>query len=468
MIFTSVAFLIFFIVILGLVQISNNERTKVWILLLGSYFFYGWWNPLFVLLIVASSLWGWYLGLLIHRSDEEKLKTRYMRISLLLSLGVLAYYKYAEFLLAAIYSSFGLDWSYDLGIILPVGISFFTFQTMSYTIDLKRGDIEVCHSLPKFMLFVAFFPQLVAGPIVRASDFLPQLNRPIILSKKNLLIGSQLFLGGALQKVLLADNMAVFVDPVFADPALYNTATLWLALGAYSVQIFCDFCGYSLMAIGIARILGFELPENFRMPYLSKSITEFWRRWHISLSSWLRDYLYISLGGNRNGPARTYLHLSITMLLGGLWHGASWNFILWGALHGIALAIHKYWESRTTAMSGLKNSPVYKTGACLTTLFFCVLLWVPFRCVDSATMLAYVKGLFVSQNGIEWLNPHILLVLGIVLIWHLLYELRPKLLGRYPTVALGQFSTQFVIGLSLLAILMFAPLNSSPFVYFQF
>lgn len=468
MIFTSISFLIFFVCILFLIQVARSENQKVWILLLGSYFFYGWWNPTFVLLIVASSVWGWFLGLKMDQAESETVKKRYLQLSLALSLGMLAYYKYADFLMQSIYSALGAEWTYELSILLPVGISFFTFQTMSYSIDLKRGNIPVCTSLPKFMLFVAFFPQLVAGPIVRASEFLPQLNRPVILTQRNLIIGSQLFLGGAVQKVLFADNMAAFADPVFANPAIYEATTLWLALSAYSVQIFCDFCGYSLMAIGIARILGFELPENFRMPYLSKSITEFWRRWHISLSFWLRDYLYISLGGNRKGEFQTYLNSFITMLLGGLWHGASWNFVLWGALHGIGLGVHKFWSSRTPGLDRLRETGIYKLIACLFTLLFCMLLWIPFRAADTETMMSFVSGMFSFDSGLEWLNPHVLLILAIVVFWHLLYEFKPKVLQRFPAAALDSAWVQFAIGASLLAIVMFAPLNASPFVYFQF
>lgn len=468
MIFTSIAFLVFFVAILLLIQAARTEPQKVWILLLGSYFFYGWWNPTFVLLIVASSIWAWYLGLKMAQTEDETRKKRYLQLSLFLSLGLLAYYKYADFLMRSLYGALGMEWSYELTILLPVGISFFTFQTMSYSIDLKRGNIPVCTSLPKFMLFVAFFPQLVAGPIVRASEFLPQLNRPVILTKRNLIIGSQVFLGGALQKVLLADNMAVFADPVFANPGFYDAATLWLALGAYSVQIFCDFCGYSLMAIGVARILGFELPVNFKMPYLSKSITEFWRRWHISLSFWLRDYLYISLGGNRKGELSTYVNSFITMLLGGLWHGASWNFVLWGALHGLGLGVHKFWASRTPGLNSMRATGLYKCLACLTTLLFCTLLWIPFRAADFDTMLLFVSRMFSTSAGMEWLNPHVILMLVVVLIWHLLYEFKPRVLARFPSEELNSYWVQFVLGASLLAVVMFAPLSSSPFVYFQF
>lgn len=468
MIFTSLSFLVFFLTVLSLLSVIQNQKMRTYVLLVASYVFYGWWSPVFVLLILVTSLWAWGFGLLIDRTNDEGRKSRYLFVSVAFSLGVLAYYKYAEFLAEAIFAMLGWEWSHDLGIILPVGISFFTFQTLSYSIDLRNGKIPVCESPTKFMLFVAFFPQLVAGPIVRASDFLPQLEKRIQISTRNIVIGAQLFLGGALQKTLIADNMSTFADPVFAEPALYSAATLWLGLAAYSIQIFCDFCGYSLMAIGIAKMLGFDLPENFRMPYLSRSITEFWRRWHISLSSWLRDYLYIALGGNRKGKARMYSHLMITMLLGGLWHGASWNFVLWGALHGIALAVHKIWEERTTAFEDLKATPVYSTFAWLTTLAFAALLWIPFRCVDFDTMQLYVSRMFSGAEGIAWVNPQVLMLLAIVVVWHLVYQFKPALIARFPSEQPERFGVQFALGISLFSIILFAPLQTSPFVYFQF
>ena len=209
---------------------------------------------------------------------------------------------------------------------LPVGISFFTFQAISYTIDVYRGHLAASRDWLKIFLYVGLFPQIMAGPIARATKILPQLERRIRFTRDNAVIGLQVFLLGLVQKALFADRLATFVNPLFEQPALYDGATLWLGMVAYTVQIFCDFSGYSLMAIGVARILGLELPENFRLPYISRSVTEFWRRWHISLSTWLRDYLYISLGGNRKGPVRVLVNLIITMLLGGLWHGAGWNF----------------------------------------------------------------------------------------------------------------------------------------------
>ncbi len=469
MIFTSIEFLVFFIAILVAIRFCHNQALQINLLLVASYIFYGAADPRLVPLLAFSSLGGWWFGKKIHTSSEPRQRKLYLAGSLIMGLGILAFFKYTNFLGASIALATGQDWT-PLDIVLPVGISFFTFQNLSYTIDIYRRNISPCDSLSKYLLFVAFFPQLVAGPIVRASQFLPQLDHLVKLRAKNLVIGAQIFLGGAIQKVLFADNLSAFVDYIFADPAKYSGETLWLATFAYSLQIFCDFCGYSLMAIGTAHILGFTLPENFRMPYISRSITEFWRRWHISLSTWLRDYLYISLGGNRRGELHTMLNLFITMLLGGLWHGANWNFVLWGALHGIALIFHKYWmKFRDANLPGSwHETMVWQVTAWSLTLLFCCLLWIPFRAQSFDDTLVFLSRMFTFSEGIEWIHPHILLILAAAAVWHILYALNWKTLMAFPSTQPLTSKNFAVIFTALLLVLMFAPLNTSPFVYFQF
>lgn len=464
MIFTSIDFLIFFVALLGFMGIFRGDKTRLYLLIIASYVFYGAWNIGYLVLIFLCSLWAWGLGLLMYRAKTLGTKRVYLFISIFLSLSMLGYFKYANFLTENIAVILNLSWE-PASILLPVGISFFTFQTMSYTIDLYRGRIDLCRSFPRFMLFVAFFPQLVAGPIVRASEFLPQLNRHIRLSYPNFVAGIQIFLGGAIQKVLVADNLSVFVDPVFREPLLYSSGTLWLALVGYSIQIFCDFSGYSLMAIGIARILSFELPKNFRMPYISLSITEFWRRWHISLSFWLRDYLYISLGGNRKGELHTKINLMITMLLGGLWHGASWNFVLWGGMHGLGLALHKYWSAWNHS---LKDTLAYRLAAWILTFLFVTLLWVPFRSSDFQTTVIYYNRLFSGAPVISWMHTSSWIVILAVLAWHILYVRQNKWLAAFPTQ--NPFSAIRLYPLlgALMLMVLFAPLRTSPFIYFQF
>lgn len=465
MIFTSVNFLIFLTVLLASFGIVRRTDQRQLVLLFASYFFYGAWNVNYLFLIGFCSLYGWWTGLKIASAPNQQTKKLLLVANVVVSLGILAYFKYANFFAENITNLLGLDHQI-FEILLPVGISFFTFQAMSYTIDVYRGQLKPCESATKFLLFVSFFPQLVAGPIVRASDFLPQLDKKITLTKENFIVGSQIFLGGAIQKVLFADNLSLFVDPVFASPDLYSGATLWLALLGYSLQIFCDFCGYSLMAIGISRIFGFHLIENFRMPYISLSITEFWRRWHISLSFWLRDYLYISLGGNRKGEFRMYINLMITMLLGGLWHGASWNFVAWGALHGTGLIVHKLWTGINIPM---RESGLYKGLSWSVTLLFVMLCWLPFRSPDWNTTQVYLGRMFsLSSDGIDWMPPVVIALLGAAMVWHASYVLNWRFLISFPRTKIANTPTLSVVFSLVMLIILFAPLNTSPFIYFQF
>jgi len=471
-IFTSITFFVFFTVVLVLFGLIRGTSGRIWLLLVASYVFYANWNAWYVLLIFAYGLWGWGLGLAMHNARNAALKKLYFALSIVLSLGTLAYFKYANFFGENIARLFGIrGWS-PLDIVLPVGISFFTFHTMSYLIDLYRGHIPPSRNPVKFFLFVSFFPQLVAGPILRASGFLPQLDRPVRVTWPNAVSGAQLFIGGIIQKSLFADHLSIFVDQVYRSPELYSPGTLWLALAAYSMQIFCDFAGYSLMAIGTARILGFELPENFRMPYLSQSIAEFWRRWHISLSTWLRDYLYIPLGGNRHGPTRTQVNMLITMLLGGLWHGASWNFVLWGGMHGVALGVQRAWvgwrESR--GWSAERSGPGYRTASWALTLLFCSLAWVPFRSPSFDATLVVLRGLFRESGSMTWYHTPSVLILGAAVVWHLAYQFAPAIVNRLPfrPDELTAWPAMLVLGYSILIIVLLAPLNTSPFIYFQF
>ena len=468
MIFTSLLFLAFFVAVLLAMWLVPGRRTQLMILLAASYVFYGAWNWTFVPLIVAVSLVGYVVGLLLERAQTKGLRRLIATFGIALSLLPLAYYKYANFIVDNLRSVDGLHELRALDILLPVGISFFTFQSLSYVIDVYRRRLQVCHSALEYLLFVAFFPQLVAGPIVRASEFLPQLKEPVRLRLATALAGGQLFLGGLIQKSLIADNLSTFVDPVFADPQLFAAPTLLLGMLAYGTQIFCDFSGYSLMAIGVARVLGFELPVNFRMPYVASSVTEFWHRWHISLSTWLRDYLYKPLGGSRRGPLRTRINLLLTMVLGGIWHGASWNFVLWGFLHGAALIIQKDWSriagQRFTERFGLS----WKLLAWAVTFAFVMLAWVPFRCIDFPTTLAYFEGLTRFDEGIVWWHTTTLLLLLLTTAWHLLYLAGARALLVFPHAEPARAYPLLVLASAIVVVLLGVPLDASPFLYFQF
>ena len=346
MLFNSFVFLIFLGIVIPVFYAIKTKSGRNIFLLLASYFFYGYWDWRFCSLLLISTLIDFYVGGKLYKTENEKKRKKLLLVSMVANLGILGFFKYFNFFaesFATLLKSMGGHPDFVLlNIILPVGISFYTFQTMTYTIDIYRRKLEPTNSLIDFALYVSFFPQLVAGPIERASHLLPQLSKKFGATKEQFEKGMVLIVMGLFKKVMIGDTAGRVVDRIFGQPDLYHSPELLMALILFAIQIYADFSGYSSIARGTAKLMGIELMKNFEQPYLSANITEFWRRWHISLSSWLKDYLYISLGGNRKGKGRTYINLMITMLFGGLWHGASWNFVIWGGLHGIYLAIHKW------------------------------------------------------------------------------------------------------------------------------
>ena len=346
MLFNSLEFALFFIIVYSLyLLLSHKWQNRL--LLVASYIFYGAWDWRFLSLIFVSTLLDYYCGLKIHDSKDARRKKLFLWFSLAGNLSLLGFFKYFNFFAGSLQSLleyFGfVVHPHFLHIILPVGISFYTFQTMSYTIDVYRKELEPTKSFLNFALFVSFFPQLVAGPIERAKHLLPQVLSPRTLSLRECYEGSYLVFWGLFQKAVVADNLgAQIVDPIFNSAPPYNGIEVLLAVYAFAFQIYCDFAGYSNMARGLGKLMGFDLMVNFNLPYFATNPREFWQRWHISLSSWLRDYLYIPLGGNRAGSFNTYRNLVITMLLGGLWHGANWTFVIWGAYHGMLIVLHRF------------------------------------------------------------------------------------------------------------------------------
>jgi alginate O-acetyltransferase complex protein AlgI len=382
----------------------------------------------------------------------------------------LGIFKYFNFFVASFAELFSIRHVNALHIILPVGISFYTFQSLSYTIDVYRGKINPEKDFSKLALYIAFFPQLVAGPIVRASEFLPQLEENRNINLNNFKIGIQIFVFGLFKKVVIADWLSVFVDDVFKAPNAFHAISLILAVVAYSIQIYFDFSGYSDMAIGCAKCLGYDFSRNFNVPYISRNITEFWKRWHISLSSWLKEYLYIPLGGNRKGIIRTYINNILTMLLGGLWHGANWTFVAWGGAHGIALCVHKlytkYVSKRVPALSFLPAS-------FLTNIFVCF-CWIFFRADSFSTAWRIIIRIITWQNGIiqiyAWVVVAIIMVCSAIAaaaIKAYLHKLE-SIDGFYPILDLSKFGhlTLFFIAIGLLIGLAYTGAN--PFIYFQF
>ena len=348
MLFNSYIFLIFLAVVIPVYYLLNTKVSRNSLLLIASYIFYGYWDWRFCSLLLLSTVVDYFVGLSLGKIEDPSKRKTLLIISLISNFTILGFFKYFNFFVESfqeMFSSLNLSVNLDylhLNVILPVGISFYTFQTVSYTIDVYRRELKPCSSLLDFGLYVSFFPQLVAGPIERAVNLLPQMERKNHASRQQFLDGSILIIYGLFKKVLIGDASGRYVDHIFTHMEYYSSWEIVFSLFMFSIQIYADFSGYSNIAQGTAKLLGFELIKNFEQPYLSRNITEFWRRWHISLSTWLKDYLYMPLGGNRKGKNRTYINLMITMILGGLWHGASWNFVIWGTLHGIYLAVHKY------------------------------------------------------------------------------------------------------------------------------
>ncbi|MFK7898510.1 MAG: MBOAT family protein [Myxococcota bacterium] len=464
--FNSPEFLFFFPAVLVLFALAyRNAVARNVLLLAASYFFYMSWNWKFAGLIALSTVVDYFLGLEMGRREDPRVRRALVGLSLAVNLGLLGFFKYFNFFVSSLAEGatfLGLDWSiarYE--ILLPVGISFYTFQTLSYTLDLYRREIPVERSLLRFAVFVSFFPQLVAGPIVRAKDFLPQLQGEPGVSDDRVGRGFALVFRGLIKKVMIADLLAgLAVDSVFANPSLFSTWDLLIALYGYTFQIYYDFSGYSDIAIGAALIMGFELPENFRRPYLSQNMREFWTRWHISLSSWLRDYLYISLGGSRTGAIRTRVNLFLTMLLGGLWHGAAWNFVLWGAYHGILLVLAGRGTDRAPMRSGFGR--LWRQVA---TFHLAVFGWLLFRVDNMADFSNYLEGLqkwtFETQ-----LSPAFYAVLGIGALVHFLppagSSVSMQWLARSPLPI--QAGVYVVLLLAFCAVTIGAP----AFIYFQF
>ena len=382
-------------------------RFKKVLLLISSYSFYAYWDWRFISLLIISTSVDYLIGKKIYHSKKDYKKTL-LTLSLTVNLGILMIFKYYDFFVdsfSVIAEQFGSNLDYlHLNIILPVGISFYTFQTLSYTIDIYRQKIKPVDSFIDFAVFVAFFPQLVAGPIERAKNLLPQIKKLVNPTNNQINQGIVLIVTGLFTKVMIGDTTGRIVDQIFLNPSIYNSPELIFALILFSIQIYADFSGYSSIARGVAKLLGIELMINFQQPYLSSNITEFWRRWHISLSSWLKDYLYISLGGNRKGKKRTYINLMLTMLLGGLWHGASWNFVIWGGLHGIYLALHKLILGKRKAVQeykfdNFKGLLIYLSKTIFT--FILVLFaWLFFRASDFETILIFYTKMVHWEVGI--------------------------------------------------------------------
>lgn len=475
MIFNSIPFLIFLPIVFILYWYVFKKLSSQNILLLfASYFFYGWWDYRFLLLIAGSTLVDYFIALALNRKESKKWRKGLLLCSIGCNLLLLGYFKYLNFFIESfieLSNSIGLSSNYfSLQIILPVGISFYTFQTLSYTIDVYRKEIQPTSNFVVFATYVSFFPQLVAGPIERAKNLLPQFINPRKFDFHQAKSGIQLIIWGLFQKMVIADNCATFVNAIFNSYDRLDSLSLMLGAFYFAFQIYCDFAGYSNIAIGTARLFGFDLMRNFNYPYFSKNINEFWRRWHISLSTWFRDYLYIPLGGSRGSKFQQLRNVFIIFLVSGFWHGANWTFIAWGGLHAIFFTPALFKRSRTNSMVNEKKHTANKFGdliRILFTFFITCVAWVFFRSSSITESLNYLGRIITNHSfklkylSIERYNVEMLLLIAVLVIieWFNRTKEHP-LKGKYELL-----KTITIIWL----ILLFGVFsNHSSFIYFQF
>ncbi len=470
--FVSMAFLLLFVVSYLACRLAKTREQKHIILLIGSYLFYGYWDARFLLLLILQTYISYFLAKKIERAETKQNAKTFMIIGVSISLCILGFFKYFNFFVESFAQIFGIKSLGALSIILPVGISFYTFQALSYLIDVYKGTLKACDRFLNISLYISYFPQLVAGPIVRASDFLPQLEEDRVMNRQNLVQGLQIFLFGLIKKVVIADRLAVAVDTVFASPVSYSGLSIFLAVVAYSIQIYCDFSGYSDMAIGVAKTFGYDLCKNFDMPYLSKNPTEFWQRWHISLSTWLRDYLYIPLGGNRKGKVRTKINLMLTMLLGGLWHGANWQMVFWGALHGGALIVHKTFREETNRRGVKIQNSVLKAAVSALSIIgmylFTCLCWIFFRAQSFSSAVLIIQRILTGAGGIQYYFVFTFVFAAIIIIAIAIGSVKNHGHGYYPLLDFNKFSSKVLIILIVLLTMMFFYAGDTAFIYFQF
>lgn len=486
MLFNSIEFLFFFPIVV-LLYFTLNYKYRWLLLLVASYIFYMAWEPSYILLIIFSTIVDYFTGIKIEESTSKKTKRRFLLLSLLVNLGVLFFFKYFNFFnasITALAEYMGIGFSIPtLQVLLPVGISFYTFQTLSYTIEVYQGNQKAERHLGRFALYVSFFPQLVAGPIERSTNLIPQLRKHFDFDYQRITSGLKLMAWGMFKKVVIADRLAIVVDSVYNFPEEAQSLALLIGTVFFAFQIFCDFSGYSDIAIGIALVLGITLMENFKRPYHAHSVSDFWKRWHISLSTWFRDYLYIPLGGNRVKIPRWYANLFIVFLVSGLWHGANWTFVVWGALHGFYLVfaiISQSYRNKVNTFLGLnKNKKSFKTLQILITFVLVNFAWIFFRANnigDATYIISYLfndlqltwqyieKNItFLGVSSIDLIiNCLLILFLETIHIIQTKGSIR-KRLAMEPSYI--RWSVYYGI---IITIILLGEFSTSQFIYFQF
>ncbi len=458
MLFHSWHFAIFFIIVYSIYLPLRRSRLYLHWLLIASYVFYGWWNPFYLLIIAYSTTVNYIAVILMERSQRKKL---WLAVGVVNSLLLLGFFKYSVFAvdnINALLSAFGSPYNIPApGILFPVGISFYTFQAVGYTIDVYRGKVERERSFVRFATFVSLFPRLLAGPIERAGNVLPQLAEKPRISHENVTDGLSLFVVGIFKKVALADYLALYVDKVYTAPDLFDGLTLMLASFAFAWQIYFDFSGYSDMARGVARMMGFDLMLNFNNPYLATGLGDFWNRWHISLSSWFRDYLYIPLGGNRKGKFNTYRNMFITMVVSGLWHGAAWTFVIWGALHAIGRFM-----TRELERTGFYAERIPRRVKQIFVFIFVTFAWIFFRAGSMGDAATIVKRIFAAGMADPKFPVLALFLCLSIWLYQFIFESRVKRILEWRPLKIG------VVCLIILYLVIFARAGNEAFIYLQF
>jgi alginate O-acetyltransferase complex protein AlgI len=465
---TPVYFLFLLLVVVAYWRL--NHRRQNGMLLAASCFFYGWWDWRFLLLMLASATMDYILAQKIEDSTDQRLRRSLLTLSLFLNFGILGFFKYSNFFVqsfAEALSSIGVPVSVHwLNVLLPPGISFYTFQEVAYIVDVYQGKLKPARRFVDYTLFICLFPHLIAGPIQRPSHLLPQVQRPRHLDGEKFFAGLMLILCGLFRKSVIADNAAHLANAAFDGKLGHNAATTLIGVFAFALQIYGDFSGYSDIARGSAQLLGFHFMVNFRQPYLASSLQDFWRRWHISLSTWLRDYLYIALGGNRIGDIRTYLNLMATMLLGGLWHGANWTYIWWGGLHGCWLSVERMVSGRLSGKESTRASG-FRWGGWLITMTIVGLSWLFFR----ARSIGHALSMLADLRILEWQPQYMamLVYLSALTVVMLLIDLRLERTGEeYPFEKASPRLAIAVACAFCIVMLLLGPMDSNAFIYFQF
>jgi D-alanyl-lipoteichoic acid acyltransferase DltB (MBOAT superfamily) len=490
MTFTTITFALFFIIVFGVYWSIRNKTWQNVFLLAASYIFYGWWDYRFCGLLLLTSLIDYTVARLLENAEEPRHRRRLLLISLISNLGVLGIFKYLDFFAAnfqALLNSLGFDASpFTLNVVLPVGISFYTFQSLNYTIDVYRRELKPSANLIEFLAFVSYFPHLIAGPINRAKDLLTQIEAPRRFDPAQAVDGCRQMLWGAVKKALIADNLASIVEAAYNEPGRHAGPQLAFATVCFALQIYCDFSGYSDIALGCSNVLGIRLMRNFAYPYFSQSLSEFWHRWHISLSTWFRDYLYIPLGGSRRGAWRRTANLMITFFLSGLWHGAAWHYVVWGTINGAGLAMETTAASlrRDPARSDRKVLVLAKIARVGATFSFICVGWVFFRANSVTDAFSILQRMAtMSYSAANWapllssLLDHRVIVIGaaglMAVEWirrkysHPLYFAMNGIQSRWMSGGLTVFRWA-VYTLLVFAICQYAPFRGREFIYFQF